>query len=234
MSRANPEPDERIGVAILARAPVAGLAKTRLIPALGAEGAARLQRWLMQRTVAMALVADVGPVTLWCAGDFSHPDFALCRSFGAVTLRQQADGDLGARMLTAIKQSPTPAGTLVVGTDCPALTSTCLRKAARLLDDNDAVVLPAEDGGYVLAGMRSPTPVFFENIDWGSEHVMAQTRQRLASLGWRWVEPVTLWDVDRPADLARLFASQGLTQEDLAQPSLHETFRFDSSSPTDG
>ena len=67
MLRAMADPAERVGVAILARAPIAGQAKTRLIPALGAEGAANLQRWLLQRTVAMALAADVGPVTLWCA-----------------------------------------------------------------------------------------------------------------------------------------------------------------------
>jgi hypothetical protein len=80
----------RVGVAILARAPIPGAAKTRLIPALGAEGAARLQRWMLQRTVAMALVADVGPVSLWCAGDPAHPDFAVCRAFGRVDLHPQA------------------------------------------------------------------------------------------------------------------------------------------------
>jgi glycosyltransferase A (GT-A) superfamily protein (DUF2064 family) len=87
----------RVGVAILARAPIPGAAKTRLIPALGAVGAARLQRWMLQRTVAMALVADVGPVSLWCAGDPAHPDFAVCRAFGRVDLHPQAEGDLGER-----------------------------------------------------------------------------------------------------------------------------------------
>ena len=197
----------RVGVAILARAPIPGAAKTRLIPALGAAGAARLQRWMLQRTVAMALVADVGPVSLWCAGDPAHPDFAVCRAFGRVDLHPQAEGDLGERMLAAVASSPTPAGTLVIGTDCPALGAAQLRESARALGGNDAVVIPAEDGGYVLVGMKTPAPEAFAGVDWGSARVMAQTRQRLAALGWRWHEADPLWDVDLPQDLERLYAN---------------------------
>ena len=197
----------RVGVAILARAPIPGAAKTRLIPALGAVGAARLQRWMLQRTVAMALVADVGPVSLWCAGDPAHPDFAVCRAFGRVDLHPQAEGDLGERMLAAVASSPTPAGTLVIGTDCPALGAAHLRESARALGGNDAVVIPAEDGGYVLVGMKTPAPEAFAGVDWGSARVMAQTRQRLAALGWRWHEADPLWDVDLPQDLERLYAN---------------------------
>lgn len=196
----------RVGVAILARAPIPGQAKTRLIPAVGAEGAARLQRWLLQRTVAMALVADVGPVSLWCAGDPRHPDFALCRAYGSVAVRHQPEGDLGRRMLTAMRESVRPDGVLVVGTDCPALTASHLRQAAERLRHHDAVVTPAEDGGYVLIGMREPLAHVFESVDWGSDRVMAQTRDRLKAAGCVWDEPATLWDVDRPEDLPRLFA----------------------------
>jgi rSAM/selenodomain-associated transferase 1 len=201
-----PESHRRIGVAILARAPIPGQAKTRLIPALGAEGAARLQRWLLQRTVAMALVADVGPVTLWCAGDPHHPDFALCRAFGAVTVRHQPEGDLGVRMLAALQDSLSADGTLIIGTDCPALTASHLGQAAASLRDKDAVVYPAEDGGYVLIGMREAMAGAFEDIEWGSERVMARTRQYFQAIGCTWEEPATLWDVDRPADLERLLA----------------------------
>jgi len=204
MSRANPE-SARIGVAILARAPIPGQAKTRLIPALGAAGAANLQRWLLQRTVAMALAADIGPVSLWCAGDPQHPDFHRCCAFGEVTLRQQPEGDLGARMLAALREAST-AATLVIGTDCPALTATHLHAAAQALAGNDVVLLPAEDGGYVLVGATRPLPGLFANVDWGSDQVMAQTRERLRTAGLRWREPATLWDVDCPEDLTRLAA----------------------------
>jgi hypothetical protein len=68
------------------------------------------------------------------------------------------------------------------------------------------VVLPAEDGGYVLIGTARPQPVLFAGVEWGTERVMAQTRECLRAAGLRWCEPATLWDVDRPADLARLAA----------------------------
>jgi len=196
-----------IGVAILAKAPLAGFAKTRLIPRLGAEGAARLQRWLLQRTVTTALSAGIGPVTLWCAPDTLHPDFALCHTFGPLALRRQPDGDLGERMLTAFAETTTPAGTLVIGTDCPALTPALLRQAANALAGHDAAVVPAEDGGYVLIGMRQAAPRIFDAVDWSTGRVMAQTRERLVEIGWRWQEFAPLWDIDRGADLDRLNAS---------------------------
>lgn len=225
--KADPPSPPPVGIAVLAKAPIPGHAKTRLIPALGADGAATLQGWLLRRTVAVALAAEIGPVTLWCDGDPGHPDFVACGALGAVTLRRQPDADLGARMLAALQVSPTPAGSLVIGTDCPALTVAHLREAAQVLaagdttdavrsageaapvdvvDRVDAVVYPAEDGGYVLIGMRRPVPAVFTGIDWGTAHVMAQTRQWLEASGCTWIEPRTLWDVDRPADLERLLA----------------------------
>ena len=199
-----------VGVAILARAPVPGHAKTRLIPALGAEGAARLQSWLIQHTVAKALAAGVGPVSVWCTGDRHHPAFNFYDQEDRIHLRTQPEGDLGWRMLWAIRESAGPGGVVVIGTDCPALTPTHLRQAAERLQYCDSVIFPAEDGGYVLIGMRKPIrqslePVF-EQIDWGSDRVMAQTRERLTMSGGTWDESTLLWDVDRPEDLPRLFA----------------------------
>lgn len=204
MHRANPEPSARIGVAILARSPVPGRAKTRLIPLLGEEGAASLQAWMLQRTVAMAFAADVGPVTLWYEGDPEHRDFIRCRELGPLRIRSQVAGDLGRRMLVAVEDSPTVAGTLVIGTDCPVLSAAHLREAARSLAEHDAVLIPVEDGGYVLIGMKTPSAGAFAGIDWGSPQVIAQTRQALAALDWRWDELATLWDVDRPEDVERL------------------------------
>lgn len=199
-----------VGVAILARAPVPGLAKTRLIPALGDEGAARLQSWLIRHTVAKALDAGVGPVSVWCAGDLQHPAFNCYDKRDRIDMRTQPEGDLGWRMLSAIRESAGPRGVVVIGTDCPALTPAHLRQAAERLQHRDAVIFPAEDGGYVLIGMRKPIlPTLeqvFEQIDWGSDRVMAQTRERLRMSGCAWDESTTLWDVDRPEDLPRLFA----------------------------
>ncbi len=203
--QSNPDASHRIGLAIMARAPVPGEAKTRLISVLGADGAARLQGWLLQHTVAMALAADIGPVTLWCTGNERHPDFAACKALGPIELRKQPEGHLGERMLAAVANATTPAGTLVIGTDCPALTTDHLKQAAHFLTTHDAVVGPAEDGGYVLIGMRSPLADVFNGIDWGTGQVMTQTRWQLRKIGLRWHELDLLWDLDRPDDLMRLY-----------------------------
>ncbi len=205
-----PKPNElgahRVGIAILAKAPIPGLTKTRLIPRLGAEGAARLQRWLLQRTLSTALDAGTGPLSLWCTPDQRHPDFAACRAGGTVELKTQPEGDLGERMLTALQTSTTPLGTLVIGTDCAVLTPALLRQAAHSLTTHDAVVIPAEDGGYVLIGMRKPDAGIFANVSWSTATVMAETRERFAALAWSVAELPALWDVDRGADFDRLCA----------------------------
>jgi len=203
----NPMKAERkasVGIAIMAKAPIAGLAKTRLIPRLGPAGAASLQAWLLRRTVVTALATDLGPVSLWCTPEIEHPEFAHCTSLGALTLKLQPDGDLGQRMHAAIADSPAPVGTLVIGTDCPLLSTELLRQAADVLHDHDAVLIPAEDGGYVLIGLRQPVWRVFEYVDWSSAQVMTQTRQRLAEAGLRWQELSPLWDIDHGADLDRL------------------------------
>ena len=196
-----------VSIAILSRAPVPGQTKTRLIPALGAEGAADLHRRFLHATVRTALQANLGPITLWCTPDTSHPEFTACAALGPLTLRQQAEGNLGQRMLATID---TP--TLIIGTDCPALTQTHLQQAANALNENDAVLIPAEDGGYVLIGLRQPEPAIFTDITWGTAQVLASTRQRLRDIGYSWRELPTLWDVDEPADLTRLHHMELLKQ----------------------
>ena len=196
-----------MSVAVFARAPVAGAAKTRLMPALGAQGAARLQRQLTLRVLRTAWQAALGPVTLWCAPDEQHRFFRALRRSTGVECRAQPAGDLGARMLHAFRQHCARGQLLLIGTDCPALAADHLRAAARALcEGDDAVFLPAEDGGYVLIGLRRPQPALFDGIAWGTGSVMEETRARLRAAGATWREPATLWDVDRPADLQRLAA----------------------------
>ncbi|HXE38202.1 MAG TPA: TIGR04282 family arsenosugar biosynthesis glycosyltransferase, partial [Azonexus sp.] len=134
------------------------------------------------------------------------PEFARFSAAGALTIRVQPAGDLGERMHAAIAESPTLAGTLVIGTDCPLLSPELLRQAAASLHQHDATVVPADDGGYVLIGLRWAVRQVFERVAWSTAEVMAQTRERLTELNWRWVELSPLWDVDRDADFARLAA----------------------------
>jgi rSAM/selenodomain-associated transferase 1 len=195
---------EPVSIAILAKAPIPGFAKTRLIPALGAEGAASFQQSLTARAVETACAAATGPVTLWGAPDATHMAFAAFRARG-IGLMQQPNGDLGARMLAALAAAKGPA--LVIGTDCPVLGSDDLHTAAEVLrDGTDVVLFPAEDGGYVLIGARRAEAALFADMTWSTPQVMAETRRRLRQAKLTWQEPVTLWDVDRPEDLHRLQA----------------------------
>jgi rSAM/selenodomain-associated transferase 2/rSAM/selenodomain-associated transferase 1 len=193
-------------VAILAKAPVPGLAKTRLMPLLGAAGAARAQRRFALQTLATARTASTGAVTLWCAPDASHRFFrALAQRHGVAVLAQPG-GDLGHRMAAAmtehfLRTPRTPL--LIVGTDCPVLKPGHLQQAADVLQTADAVLIPAEDGGYVLIGLRAPVPGVFSHVEWSTPQVLAQTRERLRAAGATWVELATLWDVDEPADWMR-------------------------------
>jgi rSAM/selenodomain-associated transferase 1 len=187
----------------MAKAPVPGLAKTRLIPTLGAHAAAVLQERLIEHALSVAIAARTGPVTLWCTPHIAHAAFRELGARVAVTLRRQPDGDLGARMLAAITAVAGPV--LVIGTDCPALQPTHLNAAADALrNGTDVVLIAAEDGGYVLIGMRALHPQLFEAIVWGGETVLSETLGRVAALELTSVTLETLWDVDTETDFARM------------------------------
>ena len=188
-------------VQIFARAPVPGVVKTRLIPALGADGAAALQTKLLQRTLAMATQSELAPVQLWCAPDCDHAAFPDCPG---VSRYVQQGADLGERMHHAlIAGLETARRVILIGTDCPGLDGGYLCQAIERLAAHDVVLGPAEDGGYVLIGWRRPVDLF-TGVDWGSERVLDQTRARLRAAGASWHELPVLWDVDRPADVSRL------------------------------
>lgn len=192
-------------VIVFAKAPRAGEVKTRLIPLLGAEGAAALHRQLLYRTLTTATSAGLGPVELHGAPD--DRDAHLCdgaRRFG-VALLPQSGADLGMRLRRAFDEAlARHSRVIVIGTDCPVLTEQHLRDANQALaDGNDAVLIPAEDGGYALIGLTRCDASLFDGVTWGTGNVLAETRQRLSRLGWRWQELETLWDIDRPEDYRR-------------------------------
>jgi uncharacterized protein len=192
-------------VAVFAKAPVPGEVKTRLVPALGEEGAARLHEALVRHALDTAVRADVGPVELWCAPDAAHAFFTRCGRDFAVRLREQPSGHLGERMAEAFRAALCDNVALVlVGSDCPALGPGTVREAAEALASHDAVFAPAEDGGYVLVGLAGDAPGIFEGIAWGGSEVMAQTRARLLEARVAWKELGTFWDIDRPEDYVRL------------------------------
>lgn len=192
-------------IVIFAKAPVAGLAKTRLAPALGAAGAAAVHARLVEATVRTAIDARLGPVTLACAPDGGHPFFVRLAAAHPLRLVDQGEGDLGERMFRAFEQQLAASPVLLIGTDCPGIDPAYLAAAAHALErGHDVVIGPAEDGGYVLVGARRIDRCVFSGIGWGGPEVMAATRTRLSACGLSWFELSYRWDVDRPADLARL------------------------------
>jgi hypothetical protein len=204
--------DERAGVAlvVMAKAPVPGLAKTRLAPALGAVGASRLAERFLAHTLQEALAARCGPVTLSCAPSARHAAFAPWATDPRLALEDQAEGDLGERMAAAFAGGFARArAVLLFGTDAPALDAALLARAAAALAQHDAVFVPTLDGGYVLAGLaRRAKPrawdALFRDMPWSTARVMPLTRERLAGLGARVLELPPLADVDEPADLVHV------------------------------
>lgn len=196
-------------ILLFAKAPVPGLVKTRLIPAIGARRAAGIYRTLLERVIGEA-TNGLAPVDIWCAPDPRHPVFQAAAEIHAIGLHAQATGDLGERMAHAAEQALAGAEmVLLIGGDCPLLGREHLRQALEWLACGvDAVLGPAEDGGYVLLGARRMDRRLFSDIPWGSERVLAMTRERLVQLGWQWRELEPLWDLDREADLQRYLRLQ--------------------------
>lgn len=200
-------------VILFAKAPTPGQVKTRLIPSLGAEAAAKLHEDLLERTLRTITAAHLGAPDLYCHPHGEHPFFLRCAARFPLSLQTQNGADLGERMLNAFRQAlRVHEYAVIVGSDCPALQADDLREAMRHLQAGaDAVLGPAEDGGYVLIGLRQPIAALFEGVTWGSAQVLAQTRQRLSALGLHWHELAQRWDLDRPEDVLRY---QALIQQD--------------------
>ena len=195
-------------IVIFAKEPQPGFSKTRLIPALGAQGAATLAKLLLERMLQAAIASEVGVVEL-CVTPWSSEE--VWRKVGvpvSVQLTDQGDGDLGVRMARAA-QRVIDAGesVLLVGTDCPQLDAGQLQIAALALQDADATLIPALDGGYVLLGLNQYDASVFSGIAWSTSNVATATHERIQALHWRVQTLAPLHDIDEPADLQYLPAA---------------------------
>lgn len=186
---------------VFAKAPRPGLAKTRLIPALGPDGAARLACRLLAHAWHEGAAAGFDAAELCVSPDTDEPVFAAL----AAPLTLQGDGDLGARMHRAFERVlAVHDAALLIGTDAPALIADRLREASAALQNADAVFVPALDGGYALVGLRQPCEALFRDMRWSTSTVMAETRQRLQAASLDWVELAPVNDIDEPADLVHV------------------------------
>ena len=190
---------------VFSRYPEPGRSKTRMIPALGVDGAAELHRRMARHTLQWTerlMAAWSVDVRVRFTGADAR---AMAECFGSQFVYEpQSDGDLGQRLERAFRESfqADCRRVVVVGTDCPSLSDEIVRQAFDHLQDHDLVIGPATDGGYYLIGLSQHSESLFKDIAWGSDQVLQQTllAARRAKLSTA-VLP-TLADVDRPEDLA--------------------------------
>jgi uncharacterized protein len=192
----------RTRIVIFAKAPVPGRVKTRLIPALGEIGAARLAHKMLLDTAAQAVAAGLAVPELCVDPHPLDPDWHGFLPADQLRITAQGEGDLGERLARAARRV-TLLGerVLLIGTDCPRLDARLLRSAAAELEGHDAVIHPTFDGGYALLGLQRFDPSLFSEIAWSTDAVARTTIGRLNLLGWRYHLGETLQDIDEPADL---------------------------------
>lgn len=189
-------------IVIFARAPVPGEAKTRLIPALGRHGSAALAARMLAGTIETCLASRADAVELatepaiddarWLDWEFSE----------ALQTSNQGEGGLGERLHRAAQRTLSRGQRVVlVGTDCPALTTGVIDRAIQALDDTDAVIIPAVDGGYVLLGLVRCDTELFADIAWSTSAVAQQTLDNLQRAHYSVTQLPELRDIDDPADL---------------------------------
>ena len=191
-------------IIIFAKYPAQNMAKTRLQPALGSNGAARMAQKLLLHSVEQAVATDY-VVELCVSPVPANPCWQVLDLPRTLQWTAQAEGDLGVRLLTASQQALNQYQKIVlVGTDCPSLTAQRIQAAVHQLDQHDVVMIPASDGGYVLLGFKHADESLFSNITWSVDSVAAVTQQRIAALGWTLAILEPLHDIDDPDDLQHL------------------------------
>jgi len=191
---------------IFARAPEPGQVKTRLVPALGRQGAADLYRRMAQSIINSMLDAQLCDVAIECLPDSRHGFFMDLLNTRCVELNRQTGNDLGERMAGALQTALHQyQHAIIIGTDAPCLQPAYIQVAMeKLVSGIDVVIGPAEDGGYVLIGMSQLQPELFTDIDWGTDQVLRQTLDKTEQLGLSVHLLPALWDVDVPDDLHRI------------------------------
>lgn len=189
---------------IFAKAPVIGYVNTRLVPDIGVEAATRLQTELIDLRMKQFGHTDKIDVQLWCSPDTHHDNFRRCADENDISLQQQDGTDLGTRMRHAFSLAfERYERAVLIGTDAPEIDHAWVKRALDALEDHDVVFVPAEDGGYVLIGMRSSYGDVFRSVPWGTSEVLRVTRQNIIAQKLTWRELETSWDIDCLDDYRR-------------------------------
>jgi rSAM/selenodomain-associated transferase 1 len=189
-------------VLIFARTPERGKVKTRLAADVGDEQALSIYERLLEHTCETVLRSGY-PARVYMAGDIPQNDIWSRAGFAR---HPQASGTLGERMHAAFSDAFRDGirYAVIIGTDCPGLKPSHLHDAMNRLETTEAVVGPAEDGGYVLLGLTSPIRRIFENKDWSTDSVLHDTIADFRSLQMSFALMEPLRDIDTKDDLDEL------------------------------
>jgi len=189
---------------VFTRSPVIGEVKTRLQPDYSQEQSLLVHKKLLLNTLALTEKLNSLDIELCCTPSRNTLFFLDCENRFPIRLADQQGADLGERMAFSLSVAlQTYEKVIIIGTDCPEIDEFYIENAIQALDENDAVIGPAEDGGYVLLGLRKFSPELFTGFSWGSNTVLSQTRQVLNDLAWSYKELGIMRDIDRPEDLHR-------------------------------
>lgn len=198
-------------ILIFSKAPIVGEVKTRLVPFITAEQAAKLHEELTHDRLYKCATADLCDIQLWCSPDTRHPFFAECRQRYGVQLQTQSGNNLGERMSAALETMLSQyKKIIIIGTDAPALDIDSIEAVINELERRDIVLVPAEDGGYVLLAASKYHEDLLIDVPWGTETVLASTVRNIERLGLEYSLLGQCWDVDRPEDLERYMALRQL------------------------
>ena len=197
-------------VIIFSKNPVEGCVKTRLIPEWGTEGALHLYKDVLKKTIESVRQSDIDDIYIYCTPDLDNSFLQFCSRQYDLKLVLQQGNNLGERMSNAfVRILKEYSRAIIVGCDCPELSSRDINIANEKLKSKcDIVIGPAEDGGYYLIGMQEPHPEVFENINWGCDSVLADTRNHIETNNLKPFELEQRWDLDRPEDVHRYFRSR--------------------------
>ncbi|OCH21877.1 TIGR04282 family arsenosugar biosynthesis glycosyltransferase [Aliivibrio logei] len=197
-------------IIIMAKTPVAGMAKTRLIPSIGMENSGRLAKMLFRHTINEAISSDIGPIELCVTPSLNSSCWKLFSIPPTVKWSLQREGNLGERLTSVSRKATHDYSTyIIIGTDCPALTRDILQSAAHSLHNSDSCLVPVSDGGYSLLGLTKHHDSLFNHIPWSTNQVYALTEQRIKSLNWSVTKLKELHDIDIIDDLKWLPKSWG-------------------------
>ena len=206
--------NKKIRLIIFAKAPIAGLSKTRLIPALGVKGSAQLAKKLLTHSIGQALAADVDVIELCAAPEADSPEWQPFKSSKRLEWSEQGIGDLGERLARAVRRSMALGeSVLLMGMDCPGLSHQKITEAADSLRlpslefkkrPYDCCIVPVSDGGYALLGLTQYHASLFTDMPWSTDQVTQLSCERMTSLDWSICVLPSLHDIDEPEDLQYL------------------------------